>query len=411
MPRRVHHFFLSTKYLAIGTKGRRGDSRGTCATIARMSIKAEPSFSLKDQLFNADTVGVLSAALRKADTRFRRKLFEREVLGGFPGLELKQRINWIVTTLESHLPAGIEDAIDVLRRALPEPLDPSRSDDDFGEFIWVVPGEYVARHGCSRAHLQVSLSFLREATKRFSSENAIRPFLRAFPEETMAFVHECAEDENYHVRRLASEGIRPFLPWAPRVDLPVDAVIDVLERLHGDSTRYVTRSVANTLNDISKVDGDRVLATLKRWQKEKRQHSAELNWMTRHALRTLVKEENKAALELLGYPSRPKFRLSGVQTTASVNVGGHFVWRCVLTSMADQQLKIALKIHFLKANGSHATKVFAVKDTHLRKGERLQIDKRQAFKPITTRVLYPGTHFAELVVNGVSRNKRSFELV
>jgi 3-methyladenine DNA glycosylase AlkC len=375
-----------------------------------MSIKAQPSFSLKDQLFNTRTVGVLSAALQKADRGFRRKAFERQVLDAFAELELKQRIAWIVTSLEPHLPADIGAAIDVLQRALPAPLDPSRTDDDFGEFIWVVPGEYVAKHGCSSTHLDRSLSFLREATKRFSSENAIRPFLSAYPDEAMKFVHECADDNNYHVRRLASEGIRPFLPWAPRVDLPVDAVIDVLERLHGDRTRYVTRSVANTLNDISKLDGDLVIATLERWRRKKRQDGSELDWMTRHALRTLVKEEHKAALELLGYPTKPRFRLSDLQTTARVKVGGNFAWQCVVTSLADQQLKIALKIHFLKANGGHSAKVFAVKDVRLGKGERLQIDKRQAFKPITTRVLYPGTHYAELVVNGVSRGKRAFEL-
>ena len=98
---------------------------------------------------------------------------------------------------------------------MPEPLDPTRTDGDFGEFIWVVPGEYVARYGCAREHLDVALAFLRESTQRFSAENAIRPFLAAFPDETLAFVRACSGDANYHVRRLASEGTRPFLPWAP----------------------------------------------------------------------------------------------------------------------------------------------------------------------------------------------------
>ena len=185
----------------------------------------------------------------------------------------------------------------------------------------------------------------------------------------------------------------------------------MLSQLYTDETRFVTRSVANTLNDLSKIDPEIVLDTLKRWQQQNGQHPAELRWMTRHALRTLLKQSHPATLELLGYPTTPRFRVSAVSTTEDVMVGDAFVWRCTLTSLAAQKLKIALRIHFLKANGRHSTMVFTVKDAQLAKGERLHIDKRQAFKPITTRVLYPGTHFAELVVNGIASEKRKFELV
>ena len=118
----------------------------------------------------------------------------------------------MVDKLATHLPDEFPEALAILERALPEPLDPHKTDDDFGTFIWIVPGEYVARFGCSEPHLQASLSFLHEATKRCSSESAIRSFLNAFPEQTLDFVRACARDEHYHVRRLASEGIRPLLP-------------------------------------------------------------------------------------------------------------------------------------------------------------------------------------------------------
>ena len=376
-----------------------------------MSIKAEPTFSLKDQLFNAESVGELSAAIAKAQPRFARADFERAVLARFAGLELKDRIRWIVTVLEKHLPADYSKALDILGRSLPEPLDPNKSDDDFGKFIWVVPGEYVARHGCTRQYLDDSLSFLREATKRFSSEGAIRPFLRDFPEQTLSFVHECADDPNYHVRRLASEGIRPFLPWAERVELPVDTVIGVLDHLHADNTRYVTRSVANTLNDLSRIDADAVLTALERWHRQQTQQADELKWMTRHALRTLLREDHPEALAFLGYPAAPKYRMSGLQTSNRVKVGEVFEWHCTLTSVIAQKLKITLRIHYLKANGKHSAKTFAVKETSFRKGESIEVSKRVPFRPVTTRTLYTGTHYAQLLVNGTSRQKRRFELV
>lgn len=71
--------------------------------------------------------------------------------------------------------------------------------------------------------------------------------------------------KNYHVRRLASEGIRPFLPWAERANVEPDETFEVMEMLKHDSTRYVTRTVANTLNDLSKIDLDKVVATLDRY--------------------------------------------------------------------------------------------------------------------------------------------------
>ena len=375
-----------------------------------MSIKAETSFSLKDQLFNPETVGRLSSALQRAYRTFDGDGFTRDVLLRFPELELKERIGWMVDCLEPRLPSPFPASVAVLGRALPPPLDPALRDDDFGEFIWVVPGEYVARHGCTADRLDRSLGFLRKATKRFSSENAIRPFLRAFPSETMAFVHDCATDDNYHVRRLASEGIRPFLPWAERVRLDPGEIVAVLDRLYGDGTRYVTRSVANTMNDISRVDPGLVLRTLRRWRREKRQEPAELDWMTRHALRTLLKADDPDVLGLLGYTVNPKFRLSGLATTDRVRVGEAFRWRCTLTSLADQKLRVLLRIHFLKSNGKHSAKTFLVKDAEFGKGEKVAIDKRQVFKPMTTRVLYPGTHHAELVVNGIGRQKRAFEV-
>lgn len=377
-----------------------------------MSIKrTKPLFSLADQLFNRQTVRKLSEGIASSDEGFDSRKFEREVLREFPALELKARISCLVDALESHLPGDFDRALAILTSSLPEPLDPGKTDDDFGEYIWVVPSEYVARHGCTPDRLHRSHRFLQKATMRFSAEAAIRPFLKSFPEKTLDFVHECAAHENYHVRRLASEGIRPYLPWAEQVVLPLQDIVSVLNRLHADSTRYVTRSVANTLNDLSKDHPGAVIDILKSWSETGLQETGELLWMTRHALRTLVKSGHADALEFLGYPAKPKFTVSDIEVAGTVAVGSSVRWRCLLASKIDQKLKIALRVHFLKADGTHSNKVFAVKDTAMLKGERLSIDKAISFKPISTRTLYPGVHHVELVVNGVARGKRSFRLV
>ncbi len=375
-----------------------------------MSIKAETSFSLKDDLFNARSVAVLGEALARAHSGFDRRRFERDVLRAFPDLELKARIQCMVEHAHRQMPADIEAARDIWMAALPEPLDPNLSDDDFGQFIWAVPGEYIARYGCNSAVLAGSLDFLREATMRFTSESAIRPFLQHFPEATLEFVHQCAVDDNYHVRRLASEGIRPYLPWATRVVLPVEDIVAVLDKLHADNTRYVTRSVANNLNDLSRIEPAAVLATLGRWQREALQQSAELDWMVRHALRTLLKNDDEAALAMVGYPSDPAFKLRDLDVSDAVRVGESLSWRVTLISARAQKLKIALKVGFLKANGRHSAKVFKVKDVQTEAGEKLALEKKVALRPMTTRVLYPGEHYVEVVVNGVTRGRRVFML-
>ncbi len=376
-----------------------------------MAIKAETGFSLKDQLFNARSVRVLSDALATSfaeqQTQFNQEQFEKLVLEKFPTLELKQRIDWMVTALAMHLPENFDEALKILEGSLPAPLDPNKTDDDFGEFIWAIPGEFVARFGCTESTLTKSLSFLRESTKRFTAENSIRPFLRQYPAESLSFIKECALNNNYHVRRLASEGIRPFLPWAERANVNHNAIFEVLELLKHDNTRYVIRSVANTLNDLSKLEPERVIATLTRWQKHT---SSETQWLIRHALRTLVKRDHPGALTLLGYPIAPAFSVNAVSVAESVRVGENLMYTCVIKSEANQNLKVALRVHYLKANASHSPRVFAVKDVQAQAGEELRVNKKISFRPITTRTMYRGEHHVEIVVNGVARGKRSFLL-
>jgi len=380
-------------------------------TMAGKGVSASKTFSMKDRLFNAATVEQLAQGVARALPGFPVAAFSASVLAQFPQLELKACIECMADALVDYLPTDYSQATKVLEQSLPPRLDPTLSDDDFGHFIWAVPSEFAARHGCTADRLRASLGLLHAATQRFSAEFAIRPFLRDFPEETLTFLRNCVNDDNYHVRRLASEGIRPLLPWGLRLNLPTTDVLGILDALHADATRFVTRSVANNLNDVAKTQPDAVLAQLRDWQAQERQQSAELDWMTRHALRGLVKADHPQALLMLGYPTKPRFKLSQVVCAEQVKIGDTLDWSGSLTSQAAQKLKILLRVHYLKANGRHAAKVFALKDVELKKGGVLALNKKLPFKAMTTRALYPGEHHLELVVNGVARGKRSFALL
>ena len=129
-----------------------------------MAIKANPSFSLADQLFNRESVTQLADALADADPSFKKKKFIDAALKRFPDLGLKERISCLVDGLDDQLPAEFDAALAVLEAALPAPLDPTLTDDDFGQFIWAVPSEWVARHGCTEERVDQSLVFLKQAT-------------------------------------------------------------------------------------------------------------------------------------------------------------------------------------------------------------------------------------------------------
>ena len=108
---------------------------------------SEERFSLKDHLFNREKVDLLAGWMRAADPRFDGAGFAEQVVSRFPELELKQRIDWIADCLLERLPESFPEAAEVIRAALPPPLDPTRSDDDFGDFIIAPFGVVVERRG------------------------------------------------------------------------------------------------------------------------------------------------------------------------------------------------------------------------------------------------------------------------
>ncbi len=371
-------------------------------------MKAESTFSLKDRLFNAGKVDYLASLLEGAHPGFPGEAFRSRVISALPELELKERIAHIADTLRDVLPSGYPDALEVILNALPPELDPGKTDDDFGDFIIAPFSHFVAMNGCIEEHLSLSLAALREITKRFTVEDAVRYFLNAFPAETMAFLRECGEDDNYHVRRLASEGTRPLLPWAQRVAIDYREPIPILDGLFGDRTRYVTRSVANHLNDVSKLDASLVLATLERWRAEGRQSPKEMGYITKHALRTLLKQGNPEALNLLGFGGKPDVAITELASdTPQVRIGEPF--RFTVTVQANRRQN--LWIDYLMDFAAGGRKVFRLKQVELEAGEAVTVTKSHPMRLMTTRRLTPGTHQISLQVNGHQHGTLSFELL
>ena len=365
-------------------------------------------FSLADQLFNADSLGDLGrdyAGLPGFDVG----RFHAEAVGGLASRGLLERRDWIATCVEAQLPPSFPAMAEALEAAMPAPLDPTLSDGDFGRFIYAVPGILAVRHGLE-SHRERALDLLYAATQRFSMEFYIRPFLTRWPEQTLARLERWVEDDNYHVRRLVSEGTRPRLPWAANITLDPLVPLRFLDALHGDPTRYVTRSVANHMNDLSKPFPEAVVARLADWQAQGQQGPKEMGWITRHALRTAVKRGDRGALDLLGYrPGAVRARIESLPER--LRIGEVLTVAVVLDGDSDLPVMVDYRLGFARPGGM-AEKVFKLKAGTLTAGTPLRVQKRHLFKgDATTFRLYPGRHEITVQVNGQDVASGSFDLL
>ncbi|MFZ7089788.1 hypothetical protein [Primorskyibacter sp. 2E233] len=364
-------------------------------------------FSLADQLFNLASIGDLArdyAVLPGFDPEG----FVAEVVVGLEGRGLLERLDWIADCLEPRLPDSFPAMAEALEAAMPPPLDPGLTDNDFGRFIHAVPGILAVRHGLAAHHAR-ALDLLYAATQRFSMEFYIRPFLNSWPEETLARLEDWARDDNYHVRRLVSEGTRPKLPWARNITLDPAVPLRFLDVLHGDGTRYVTRSVANHMNDLSKVMPDVVVARLRDWREQALQDPREMGWMTRHALRTAVKRGERGALDLLGYRTG---EVAATVTIAQDRVAiGERLHFCVdVTAQEDLPLLVDYRLRFARPKGA-AEKVFKLKAVKAKAGAPVVLEKTHHMKgDATTFRLHPGTHAVIVQINGQDVAEAPFEL-
>ena len=372
----------------------------------------EKNFSLKDQLFNLEKVQMVAGEINATYPAFNAEKFTKQVVDRFPELELKERIFWIRDNLREHLPAPYREATQVLLEALPPECDPTLTDDDFGDFIYAPYGYFVSTYGCTAEDLDFSLAALKEMTTRFSAEDPIRFFINAFPEQTMKTLQAWTTDRHYHVRRLTSEGTRPKLPWAHKLVLEPGEALPILNALYGDATRFVTRSVANHLNDISKTHPALVLESLDRWQQSGKQQEKEMTFIVNHSLRTLVKQGHTETMEFLGYSQNPQVDIQDFELSADrVKVGEALTFAFTLYPQQDEKLIVDYVMHFRNKKGGLGQKVYKMKKVELKAGEPLTLEKRHPFKKnMTTRALYTGEHIVEIQINGKRVADRTFHL-
>ncbi len=336
-------------------------------------------------------------AVARACETFDHTAFLADILPVIDGLELMQRGQCIADALHRHLPADFEHASTILHGCLPAP-------DRAGLRGWALLScnQYVAAHG--RGHLEKALGLLKALTPHFTAEFGIRPFLAEEQHEALAIITGWVTDPNHHVRRLASEGTRPRLPWAMRLPALVKdptPLLPILEALIDDPEDYVRRSVANSLNDIAKDHPDLVADFVER-------HSAGASkdrlWLLKHASRTLIKKGHGKALANFGFAPLDDVTASLTLESQQIDFPGELAFEVLLSNTAkdNRMILVDYAIHHQKKDGSLSPKVFKGKSLIVKPGKSVTIAKRHAFRPITTRVYHPGLHRLEILLNGTS---------
>ncbi|MCJ8323101.1 MAG: DNA alkylation repair protein [Rhizobiales bacterium] len=343
---------------------------------------------------------------------FEQQKFIDAGLDGLENLELKARVNHLIASLHLYLPQDYEHTCEILMQ-LPDIWPTNEGDDSFSIFaIWPLI-DYVGEYGLN--HPEKSLDVLAALTPLFSAEFAIRPFINQHFELTYKRLLSWCEDDNAYVRRLASEGMRPRLPWGLQLKQFVkdpQPVIKLLQRLKDDEAEYVRRSVANNLNDISKDHPDLVIETCKKWLKHSHE-SLKKNqlWIAKRATRGLVKQGHPGVFAVLGFSQHVDVQIGQLSfKNAVIKMGDYLEFNFELNSNIEQYFVLDFAIHFMKANGKQARKVFKLKNLNMTQGEKIIINKKQIFKPISTRKYYPGQHRLEILINGASYSDRIFEL-
>ena len=311
-----------------------------------------------------------------------------------PGLEpltLMQRMRRMSEALHATLPADYRAAIAILYQLAPR--------IEHG-FVSIVLPDYIGLYGLD--DFDVSLGALKYFTTFGSSEFAIREFLRRDLPRALAVMQEWSRDENEHVRRLASEGCRPRLPWSFRLDALIadpSPVVPILDNLKADPSLYVRKSVANHLNDITKDHPNWVMDRLASWPLEN-PHTA---WIAKRALRTLIKQGHPRALTMIGAGELAQVRVHGMTIQPRmVKLGDSITLSFQLesTTTMPQLLVVDYTVHFVKRSGGSSPKVFKLKELTLDPGQTVTLARKQSIRDFTTRVHYPGRHVVEIMVNG-----------
>lgn len=361
---------------------------------------------LKD-LYTPAFYDQFSATLKKTIPSVDKKKFLQQIFTpAFADYELKERMAHTAHVLHQFFPKEYKTAAPLLCE-LVEQIKIHGPVASSIEYLFIP--EYIYLYGLD--DYNSSVVTMEKVTQFITCEFAIRHFILRYEDSMIPQMLKWSKHTNRQVRRLATEGSRPRLPWAmalPKIKKDPSPILSILENLKQDSCEVVRRSVANNLNDISKDNPAITLQLAKKWKGL----GVETDAVIKHGLRTLLKAGNLTALSFYKLTG-DHFKLNRFKiNTLELSVGEYLKFEFTIENNSNktQTLRLEYAVYYLRNNGTLSKKVFKISERKLNAGEKLPITRRQSFKPITTRVFYKGMHQLAIIMNGKESKKLSFEL-
>lgn len=349
----------------------------------------------------------LSDSLTEVLPGFDKQAFTQQIYNAaFDNMELKERMRHTVKTLHSFMPADFKEAVTVIKNLITLLRQKGIGEDGLAHMF--LP-DYIEVYGLD--DYDTAVDALEFTTQFVSCEFAVRPFLIKYHAPMMKQMLAWSKHENHKVRRLASEGSRPRLPWAmavPALKKDITLILPILENLQADPSEFVRRSVANNLNDIAKDFPEVVLNIAARWTGV----SKETDAIIKHGSRTLLKQGHTEILAHYGLHTKGIELNNFKVLTPKISIGNsvEFIFTVANTNTDEQKIRLEYAIFYPMKNGKFSKKVYKISERIFAPKETSTINRKQKFIPITTRVFYAGLHKITLIVNGEEKANGEFEL-
>lgn len=359
-------------------------------------------------IYNEQFINEYASILKKLNNEFDVASFNKNIFNSkWKQMELKERMRHISKTLNSHIKGDFKRQTTVLIDSITELKIIGRRETSI-EFMFLP--DFIEVFGIE--DFKTSINTMEFITQFTSCEFAVRPFILKYPKAMINQMKVWSLHKHPMVRRLATEGCRPRLPWAmalPFLKKDPSPILPILETLKNDQSESVRRSVANNLNDISKDNPNIVYEIASRWKGK----SKEIDWVVKHGCRTLLKQGTPKVMQLFGFGSTDLITVKNFQLlTPKVKIGGVLEFSFQLNNKSKNSTLIRLEygIYYQKANGSLSKKVFKISEKSYAENSTTKIIRKQSFKIITTRKFHIGLHQVSIIINGQEVSLLDFNL-
>lgn len=355
-------------------------------------------------MYNRESLRKLALDIKSVYSEFQAEEFLQSVMNEkWADLELKDRTNQISINLGKYLPKDYAAAIGIIDKVV---MNYATLPIGFAGFF----PAFVEIYGRDEANWDVSMDALARYTQYASSEFAVRWFIINHEARMMEQMYIWSKDKNEHIRRLASEGCRPALPWGQALNSfkrDPAPILPILGELKADPSLYVRKSVANNLNDISKTHPELVVKLAKEWYGENKY----TNWIVKHGCRTLLKKGNREVMEFFGYDDGNSIEVQGFTLeSASIRIGEDIAFSFKVLTKEAVKIRLEYAIDYVKSNGKRNRKIFKISECSLKRDTEKLYTKRHSFADVSVRKHYPGMHTITLIVNGMERGTLDFEV-